>query len=91
MILTGLSLFPHIKYGCIHWKNKRLAHGAHWRRDIHKAGVLIGDLATISFTQKNIFSSMDHEDLSPPCVTPITERGIKEPDCGENVHNLKEI
>lgn len=70
MSLTGLSLFPHIKYGCIHWKNKRLAHGVHWRRDIRKAGVLSGDLVTISSIQKNNpfgvllqFSSTDHEAL----------------------------
>lgn len=34
------------------WKNERLAHGAHWRRDIHKAEVLSRDLVTISCSQK---------------------------------------
>lgn len=83
MSLTGLSLFPHIKYGCIHWKNKRLAHSAHWRRDIRKAGVLTGDLVTISSIRKNNpfgvlfqFSNTDYGALSPSLLN--THNGRKD-------------
>lgn len=80
------------------WKNERLAQGAHWRKDTHKAEVLSRDLVTISCSQKKIPSGvtsqlpgMAQDALRPFGTSTIVDRRMEKRDCGENAHNLKHI